>query len=205
MSEPFPDFVNQNGTAPGYEGPLYATNTWDQVRIGGQILPGIAKVSARPKLKVDPKKGGGIDGANPTIHGYDPTKIDVTWIIWTYEQWLKMQDIVPQIWPTVRKKTPQALDIYHPTLKLLNIRSCIVVSPSTWESGPWQGGFTMKIECLEFNPSKNKKATTTPTGSKTQVQVRPEYQPPNPITGANYTPANTQPPIPSQDPAATGP
>ena len=42
--------------SPGYEGPLFSPNPWDQILIDGKTLPGICEISkAEPKRRVDQK------------------------------------------------------------------------------------------------------------------------------------------------------
>ncbi len=89
----------------GYEGPLYAPNVWDQVKLDIPFItiPGTCEVSAKPSKKCDKKKSAGTHGATKTTTGYDPAKVEIRVHIWTPEQYEAWQELLRRIWPRVGK------------------------------------------------------------------------------------------------------
>jgi hypothetical protein len=137
-----------NGT-----GPLYSSNPWDIVFIGGQPLPGICKVHGLPTLAFDKKKSGGVDGAVITVNGYIPGPIEVEVVIWTQEQWETFIAIAPSLWRKPGKKTKAkdiAQTISHPGLDTWGINAVVIIGVSVPENGPIPQSKLIKFKCVEF-------------------------------------------------------
>jgi hypothetical protein len=208
MSAPFWNSVgttSEDDVDPN-EMDLYAPSVWDQVIIGGVHLPGICELTVSQKRTVDHKRGAKTDGASSTYLGLIPAKIEIKSRMITRNQWDLMQSFLSQqIWPLAGKNTPSAVQISHPALQIYGCSSVLIEEISGPHPGSIQGERVMTFKCTQFVPLKAQNGTSSPTGTKTDIQVRAEYKPPVPISGANYTPANAQPPLPSQDPTQTGP
>ncbi len=82
----------------GYEGPVYAPNSHDTVRLKGMYLPGVCKVKALPTQDFSREKAPGRDGGTIIMQGYLPGPIDIEMMIWTKEQWDIWQGIIKEIW-----------------------------------------------------------------------------------------------------------
>ncbi len=148
-----------NGT-----GPTYSKNPWDIVVIGGMKVPGICKVRACPALAFDQKHPAGADGDVITVHGRRSATVDIDVVIWTQDQWSKLQVLVPNIWrkPGKKDKTKDlALTISHSAIDLLGINAVVIVSVSVPDAGPIPQSKVIKIKCVEFIPVTNANQTKT--------------------------------------------
>src|SRR5262245_24486168 len=144
--------------------PLDTPELYDVVYLAGQALPGIAQVSAASRpYKWDAKQAKGSSGATTTYKSEDLAKIKVKLLLWLPEH------IVARERPRVPLKSPHdvkqpsALDIQHPYLEELDIRSVVVEDLGQMEHSG-KGLFTVTISLLEYRPPK--KAGGTPKGSK---------------------------------------
>lgn len=165
----------------GYTGETWAANEWDRVVLGGNVLPGICSVRATAARAVDKKRGAGFNGARVTVQGYDPQPVEIHVRLWTPEQWDYWQALHPLFFDRAKKKTIEALDIYHPSLALLGINSVVVSRISSPEQGTTRGEISIRIMCEEWSPPKKRKvATRTPTASKQRAQIREDFVTPAP-------------------------
>jgi hypothetical protein len=190
----------------GYDAPLFATNPWDCLQLGGMQIPGIVDTSAASQqLAYNKGKPSGAHGARVTLTGKDPQPADVKVYISTPEQWTRWQEIKPQIYAADRK-VAKALDAYSPALASVDVKSVIVVSVSAPAPGRVPGEKVVAFKVIEFSPVKAKggapaAATQTPSAS-----LRSEFLPPDAAgftaaSGATVvvTPANALQPKPSTD------
>lgn len=184
----------------GYEGPLYSSNAWDVVELGGQKLPGVWTAQAVASKRVDEKQAAGSHAATPTFLGKKPAEVTLTGYIWTPAQLKLWNDIVELIWPPPcllpmdakkakafkRKLDNTALDIYHPALAMLRISSVIVEAIPSPAPGRNSGERTVVIKCREFVARSKKTASSAVKTVESSVGVVEEYQPQE----RNYTTAD---------------
>lgn len=168
-------------TEDGIEGPDYASNAWDTVKVGGVPLPGICSVKGLPTLAFEKKKAGGVDGAAITVNGYLPGPIDIECRMWTPSQWRLFQnEVAPKIWtrPNSGKVNPATLakDVVHPAFAVWGIRSVVVLGVSVIEPAGEPGIRVIKIKCVEYVPTVDKPKTKTAKGS-TNVPTDRHFQP----------------------------
>lgn len=78
---------------------------WDAVYLGGNALPGIARVSASHGRKLDTKSAPGTNGARIVDKGYQPAKVDITLKLWTKAQLEAWFRIAPTL--TYRREPPR--------------------------------------------------------------------------------------------------
>jgi hypothetical protein len=171
-------------------GPLYSSNPWDIVFIGGDGIPGICKVHGLPTLAFDKKKSGGVDGAVMTVNGYIPGPIEVEVVLWTQEQWDTFQVLAPKIWRKPAKKTKAkdvALTIAHPAFDLWGINAVIIVGVSVPENGPIPQSKLIKIKMVEYVPQA-KGATHT---AKAPVPVAEDSRTSGAANGLGDPPSKT--------------
>ncbi len=154
----------------GQDGALYQPTAWDILFIEGTGVAGITECSGAPERKADKQSPAGKSGGAPVLHGRKPATFETTTRIWTSPQWNQFQGVMSTIWPKAGAGPVQAVDIYHPYLANLGIKSAIAQSVV----GPVivNGVGTIKIKWLEFVPTSKKSATKRPAGS---VAVRPEF------------------------------
>jgi hypothetical protein len=145
-----------NSIEPGFS--LFSP--WDICFINQQGLPGLARVEGKCHREFDIKKPRGSDSATITSVGQYPGKFDISLRIWTSQQLDNLQSIIPTLKPK-RGVKPTAVDVMHPALTLLGIRSLIIVEVGTLNQTGIPGVREMKINCLEFWPGLIKDVTTT--------------------------------------------
>lgn len=172
------------GADGGPSGPIYAEDAvlgdgsaigkpHDTVKFAGIRLPGICEVKGIAQLQVDNKKGKGLDGSTITITGYQPGPFEVSCKTWTDPQWDVLQAAIADLWtaPTKKSKLQSvAVDVVHPWLQLLKIKSCAIVGVSLPEPGPEVGTKIVRFKCIENVPSKKKKVKTAKGSSVGRVQ-----------------------------------
>lgn len=76
---------------------------WDVVRIGGQALPGIAKVTGNQQRKVDKHHAAGADGGSSTDLGYQPAEFSIALRMWTAAQLAAWDAMRPKLFPRPRR------------------------------------------------------------------------------------------------------
>ncbi len=157
----------------GQSGQTFMDTPWDILFVEGTGAPGITECSGAPERKADKQSPAGKNGGAPVLHGRKPATFETTTRIWTPDQWDTWQGIQEAFWPKGGAGTVQAVDLYHPYLSGLGIRSGIAQSVT----GPIvvNGVGTMKVKWLEFVKGGKKSATKRPAGS--QVSVRQEFVP----------------------------
>lgn len=151
-------FAETNGivTSSNFEGPTFSANQWDVVILDGKKLPGICKAHGQPTLGIDKKGSKGRDGLVFTVNGYVPGPIEIESKIWTPDQWLKWQEIIPSIWrrPTTGsvKGSALAISIYYPSFDFAGITQVIIVGLAPPEKGDIPQSMIIKLKALEYLP-----------------------------------------------------
>lgn len=161
---PFWDGDNTLGAA---EGEIYAPGTYDTVWLAGEALPGVCKAHGQPTLGIDKKASKGRDGLVFSVNGYVPGPIEIECMMWTPEQWSKLQELMPLIWRKPNagsvKGSALAISISYPPFDLLGISQIIIVGVSPPEKGPIAQSMVIKFKALEFVPPGAKNGgTVTP-------------------------------------------
>lgn len=159
MAEPF-------WGSPDNEGDTFLANPWDTLVMRGQQFPGRVEVIATPARKADTKSGAGVNGGRTTLQGYTPATVEIKVNLWTDDQWAQWQRVLAVIWPGPGKKDPDAFDVYHPSLAVLGIKACVVVSVGTPQPGDVFGAKVISLKAVEYQPPAKKKATHTPTAAE---------------------------------------
>ena len=179
MGVPFWD--NSGSTiGPGAEGKTFADEPWDVVRLLGNPLPGICRVTVESSRRVQHRKSDGTDGATPTFRGLNPAKVNIEVDIWTPAQHdIWNNEVVPRIWPLAGKDITKlgALDIVHPATQGLGIKSVIVESLTDPRPGSVHGAKTIRLSCVQYVPHpKGKKSAVKTVDGSLNVAVKEPFQ-----------------------------
>lgn len=157
---------------PANGGPLFLDG-WDLGILGGHKLPGKSRVTGgKIKLKKDPKKKAGADGANPTFHGIDPQEFTLEVEVWTDAQLqnlvqVVLADILPKPW--AKQNTtgpyPAPIGLYHPQLAgIATVMQMTVVilggTPFKWAG---QNTIMMSLDLLHWMPAPATKPSQVAT------------------------------------------
>lgn len=166
--------------------PLANPRAWDVVRIGQVASPGVCEVGEFKRAhEWDVKKGKGTFGSTTTFVGRPPAKGPVKFYLWDngtlgtghnhFREWDAFRQLLKYD-PT--KKSVQAVDIYHPSLADIDIRSVVTESVGNIiHEG--KGLYSITVELLEYFPAPKRSAVSTPTQSQsTQAGTTPGTPPP---------------------------
>jgi hypothetical protein len=158
------------------EGP----SEWDFIRLQGVPSPGIIKgsVDFERKNKWDKKAGKGTIGATATYVGTEGATGKITFVMWTLAQRVAWTKFAAMLLPTGVVRTHKrldALDIYHPSLVPLGIKSILVpadVVGTLRHVG--KGRYEVTVELTEFIPPPvGGSIVSTPKKSASDVEETP--------------------------------
>ena len=155
--------------------------TWDVLGLAGDEVPGLAKVKATRKYKLDKKDQAGADGGDLTGLGHMPAEVEITLRIWNTDQFNDLQALLPKIMVKPGKGVPSPVDASHPALTLLGIKSLYITEISAPMETSTKQVYELTLQATEFLPVKKKNVTLTPTMSATtaDVPVEPGLIPPS--------------------------
>lgn len=146
--------------------PLTDPQTYDFVEVGGLENAGICEVSGfKRSTEWDIKVGKGTKGATVTLSQLPPAEGSIKFQMWTAEHFRFWdEEFRPLFLYDPTKKTVNAVDIYHPFLAELGIKSvvCKSIGVIVHEG---KGLYSVTVELLEYLPPPKKSATSTPSGS----------------------------------------
>lgn len=169
---------------------------WQQVRINGETLPGIATVTGDVGRKVDTAQAPGNDGGTFTHLGYEPAEVEVKLVLATPEHLEAFTRLAPTIRPRKGEKSPKPVNVYHPALELLGIRSLFLMKIGIPEPGSVKGTYEVKLGFAEFIPEYHRNTrTTTPTTTGGAKTPKPKQAPSKP-TAQDVRRPSQQGPIP---------
>jgi hypothetical protein len=139
--------------------PIDSPQSFDVVKIDGVENPGIIAPGGitgfERKSEFDIKKGKGTKGGTVTL-------TNLPWNAFHFEAWDAIYRARFKFDPTKTKK--QAVDIFHPSLKKLDISSVVTKSIGP-EMPEGKGLWSITVDLIEFIPPPPKNITNTPTGS----------------------------------------
>jgi hypothetical protein len=170
-------------------------SAWDTIVLGGEVVDAIATVKAKGALKVDDKSGAGKNGGSPAYHGRALAAVEITLTYATKAQHDKIVALLGRLWPPeAAKKKPNPVDVYHPALVPLGIKSVTIIEVGTPEPIA-RGAMRIPIRAQEFKRPSKGSATVKPIAS-----VKNNIEPERLKQAGNSTPV-----LPSKNPAAVGP
>lgn len=146
--------------------PFDNPRAWSSTVIGGVTSPGLAIVGEFKRANEwDVKKGKGTVGGTLTFVQKPPAKGTITYWIWTREQFDEFDVYLDLLNYDPTKKDVQAVDIFHPSLAKIKLKSLVTESiGNIIHAG--KGKYTCAVEFLEYFPSPPKNMVKTPSTSK---------------------------------------
>jgi len=161
--------------------------TWSQAAGGGYIIVRRAKRA----FKWDNKNPAGQVGQNQNFRGLNFPQFELVFHFWDTKGWNYWQFFSAAVFPqaSVVSKlapgvAPPAVNVYHPSLQVLEITALIIhdvgAAEPMNEGGEWRATVTVE----EFKPIVPKSVSASPVLSSTIPEVK--------ITGFVLTPAEVQ-------------
>lgn len=142
---------------------------WNQIVLGGRVIPGLAKVEGSFGRKLEAKFPPKSSGVILRDQGTEPAKIKITLRIWLESQLKEMPRILNQLNPR-KGSTPTALDVVYPSLQLAGITS-MYIEDITLLTQAEPGIYETVLTGLEFLPLKKNKGSGS-GNSKVKPDVR---------------------------------
>lgn len=173
-----------NTGATGWD-PIANPVIWDFVIVGAVRTPGIAIVHEfKRKHEFDVKKSKGVYGATITFVGRPPATGRIELQLWQSQHFSDLQDFIPNLKYDPTKSTVQAVDIYYPSLDLIDIRSVVCESIGNI-THKGQKLYGVEIELLEYFPPPPVSAVSTPSTSIPDNDPNKPGTPPDPVGDDN--------------------
>jgi hypothetical protein len=156
-----------------YLDPISYPDAWNTVEVGGQEWDGFVEVSGfKRDFGWDVKKGKGTKGATLTLNEFPPAEGKFTFHLWGEGQfylWAQFQRLFDYDPP---KTKTTAVDVYHPALAALGIKS-IVAKSIGMLTHKGKGLYTVEVEVIEYLPPPPTPKVVTPDGSKSSAGKKP--------------------------------
>lgn len=157
---------------PATSQPQIDPQGWDRGVLAGQVIPAHCRiVHAACGVKKDQKKKNGSDGENPTYRGMDakPLQMELT----TYND-VDREALASLLGPyiPVPGVQPKPVSIDHPSLRMIRVFAVVIENVGALIPVEGTTKAKMMLDMQHWLPSKQKGATTTPTGA-------PVRKPPN--------------------------
>jgi hypothetical protein len=158
-----------NGQLAGYEGKDFPDNPWDQLLLNGAPVPGVSTVKCVPKIRLRTNKTVGHDGGPTIEEGHEAAGVMIAIKIWTPTQWLKLLDILAEIWRRPGSPIPagdkKAVRIWHPACAMWGVAAVLLESPESPDPGPEPGTKVVKIKAVQYIPPKQRNVTRAAKGT----------------------------------------
>ncbi len=146
--------------------PIDNPQAHDFILLGTAQSPGICRpFEPKREADFDVKKGKGTFGSTVTYVGRPPAKWGIVFELWLARHWDEWTAYVPLLNYDPTKKKVQAIDIYHPSLAEIGIKSVVTTSIGMIKH-EGKGLYTRTVEFLEYFPSPKVSAVSTPSGSQ---------------------------------------
>lgn len=126
----------------------------DQFTVGGLPTPGIAELSGPNSPRAwEEMVGPGLSGARLVFRGLRPSHFSLKFRLRSREQWAQWDAFAKVVKKPPYGKRPRAIDVVHPILASVGIRSVVVedvIPPQQVEDGVWEA----EIKVIEFRAPK---------------------------------------------------
>ena len=146
--------------------PIANPEAWDKVEIGLTESPGVCVISgAERKYGWDIKRGKGTLGGTLTFNEAPPVEFSIKFLLWEeehFEDWATFRTLFKYD-PT--KKETTAVDIYHPSLADIDVKSVVCKKIGGIEHEGKQL-YSITVDLIEYHPPPKKSAVSTPDTSK---------------------------------------
>lgn len=118
--------------------------------VRGMPTPGISTVQrAKRSIKVDEIGGYGVSGSVLVVHGRKLVPFDIVVTLRTPEEWSEWENFKAVVLTMPSGINAKALDVWHPWLVMLGVKSAIVTDVSQPEDDG-TGVLTITISMIEF-------------------------------------------------------
>lgn len=126
----------------------------DYILLSGQKSPGLATLEgASTPRKWDERAGYGLSGSVVVFTGLGLAKFTVKLRFYTPEDWLAWDQWKPLVAKPPQGRRPRALDIWHPHLEELGVKS-VVVEDVTQPEQTGDGEWTVTIKFIQWRKPK---------------------------------------------------
>lgn len=143
----------------------------DYVLIGGKRTPGIGVVvGASGPLKWDEQNGYGYSGAFLIFRGARLAHFEVRCSLYTVQDWEDYHSFLPTI-KVPTQRFPKALDIWHPFLEQLGIKSVVPEEPKQPEGPDETGVYVWTVKLAQYR--RPKLTLVKPEASKDKQSTDP--------------------------------
>ncbi len=150
---------------------------YDSIVLAGVTSPGTCKLSGHKRDEAwDVKDGDGQGGASVTRKGEKLCKFTAAFNLADIADFSAWDDFLVLLKSCTAGKDPKALDIYHPDLAEIDVKS-VVVESIGGKVHDGKGGATITVGFLEYRPAKPKGGS--PKGSKSKDPKKAEAPDPN--------------------------
>ncbi len=128
-------------------------SSWDTAMLAGQRVPGVVRVHSRKRRKLLANGAIGANAEQLVDTGAEASSVEMTCFMWMEHHLAQYAALAKAIEvQSGTRKDPKALQVEHPGLKLLGIKSLYVTSMGVpMSKGPGQG-YEVSIEAQEFKP-----------------------------------------------------
>jgi hypothetical protein len=145
----------------------------DFVIVRGLPTPGTATVQrAKRTIKVDEIGGYGVSGSVLVVHGRKLVPFDIIVKLQTPEEWEEWENFKSVVLTMPSGINAKALDVWHPYLSMLEVKSAVVTDVSQPEEDG-TGAFIITISMIEFRRPKLQ------MGAPLAAEQKPEAMSPN--------------------------
>ena len=164
--------------------PIFNPESWDKVQIGLFSSPGICTVKgAERKYGWDIKKGKGTIGGTLTFNEAPPVESTITFLLWEHQHFLDWANFRPLFKYDPTKTQTTAIDIYHPSLADIDVKSVVCKKVGAIEHQGKQL-YSVDIDLIEYHPPPKKSAVATPSTSKPNANTPGIGTQPDPVADA---------------------
>ncbi len=146
--------------------PIQDPAAWDAVELAGVEWPYCEVSGFVRENGWDVKKGKGAYGSTLTFVGLEPVKGSVKFYAWESKHFTDFGQILQLLKYDPAKKTPQAVEIYHPALVEVEVTQVVATKIPPWNHDG-EGMYTREIEFIEYRPAPKTSAVATPSNAAT--------------------------------------
>lgn len=145
--------------------PFRNAEQWDVLECGGDVSPGMCKLSGFSRASGwEKKKGKGAKGTTLTLNEFPPCSGTVTFYLWLEEHFVAWGTFRGRFMYDPTKKPATAVDVYHPSLADIDCLKVVCEDIGAIEP-VGQGMYKITVKLCEFHPPPKKSAVSTPKTS----------------------------------------
>lgn len=142
------------------------TDDWDVLILGGEFMPGIARVQLTVEYDLDTKKPKGSDGWSMTDNGEVPAPLSIELLMWTSAQLREFERVLPLLRAAKKGGRRDPLGIVHPIASLAGI-DAVTIKKFTLPMPDSVNGWRVPIEAIQWFPEPKPKTQAIGKGGET--------------------------------------